>query len=147
VQIEDLYKFYLYEFYKKEFTVTIVLERDTQALHRALENDADEISVSLSRQTAELLAQVVDAQAKGQEIVITQGIHEVTTSDAAKMLGMSRPQVRRLIDQQKLPFRLVGTHHRIPVAAIRAFLDIESKRQHAAMAKLVALQNELGLTN
>jgi excisionase family DNA binding protein len=62
------------------------------------------------------------------------------------MLGMSRPQVRKLLDQGKLPYRLVGTHHRIPVNAIRAFLDIEAKRQHAAMAELVALQNELGLT-
>jgi hypothetical protein len=58
---------------------------------------------------------------------------------------MPRPQVRKLLDQGKLPYRLVGTHHRIPVSGINAFLDIERKRQHAAMAGLVALQNELGL--
>jgi hypothetical protein len=59
---------------------------------------------------------------------------------------MSRPQVRKLLDQGKLPFRLVGTRQRIPVAVVRAALDIESKRRRAAMAELVALQNELGLT-
>ena len=126
--------------------MTPVLERDVRALHRALETEDDEVSVSLSRETAEFLVSVMDAQAQGQEVVVTRGLQEVTSSEAAKMLGMSRPQVRKLLDQGKLPFRLVGTHHRIPVAAITAFLDIESKRQHAAMAELVALQNELGLT-
>jgi excisionase family DNA binding protein len=76
------------------------------------------------------------------QVLVSRGLQEVTPAEAAKLLGMSRPQVRKLIDEG----RLVGTHHRIPVAAINAFLDVESKRQHAAMAELVALQNELGLT-
>ena len=126
--------------------MTPVLERDARAIHRALETDDEEISVSLSRETAQFLAAVMDAQAQGQEIVVTRGLQEFTTTEAAKLLGMSRPQVGKLMGQGRLPFRLVGTHHRIPASAINAFLDIESKRQHAAMAELVALQNELDLT-
>jgi len=126
--------------------MTPVLEKDASALRRALKREGDQVSVSLSRSTAEMVAQLVEAQASGQEVVVTTGLHEVTTTQAAKMLGMSRPQVTKLLEQGELPYRLVGTHHRIPVSAIRAFLDIESKRMHAAMAELVALQNELGLT-
>ncbi|MCL2788773.1 MAG: helix-turn-helix domain-containing protein [Micrococcales bacterium] len=126
--------------------MTLVLEQDAKALRRALQARGDRVSVSVSRPTAEILVSVVEAQAAGQRVVVTQGQQEVTTTQAAKMLGMSRPQVGKLLDQGKLPFRLVGTHHRIPVAAIQAFLAIESKRQHAAMAELIALQNELGLT-
>jgi len=126
--------------------MTPVLERDIQAIHRALKAEGEEISVNLSRETAQCLAAVMDAQAKGQEVVMTRGLQEVTTTEAAKLLGMSRPQVGKLMDQGHLPYRLVGTHHRIPASAINAFLDIESKRQHAAMAELVALQNALGLT-
>ena len=126
--------------------MTPVLERDAQTLHRALASADDEVSVSLSRETAEFLASVVDARVRGQEVVVTQGLREVTTTEAARLLGMSRPQVGKLINQGTLPYRLVGTHHRIPINAINAFLDIESKRQHAAMAELVALQNALGLT-
>jgi len=126
--------------------MTVLLERDAKTLRHALENGDDEVSVSLSRETIEFLANVVDARAQGQDVVVAQGLNEVTPTQAAKMLGMSRPQVRKLLEQGTLPYRLVGTHHRIPVAGINAFLDIESKRQHAAMAELVALQNELGLT-
>lgn len=126
--------------------MTPVLEKDASALRDALRLEGDEMSVSLSRSTAEMVARFVDAQAAGQEVVVTHGLQEVTTTQAARMLGMSRPQVAKLLEQGKLPYRLVGTHHRIPVAAIRTFLDIESKRMHAAMAELVSLQNELGLT-
>ena len=123
-----------------------VLEKDANALQQALQCDGDQVLVSLSRSTAEMVAQFVYAQAAGQEVVVTGGLHEVTTTQAGQMLGMSRPQVVKLLQQGKLPYRLVGTHHRVPVAAIKTFLDIESKRMHAAMAELVALQNELGLT-
>ena len=126
--------------------MTAVLENDASALQQALQSEGDRISVSLSRSTAEMVARFVDAQVAGQEVVVTGGLQEVTTTQAARMLGMSRPQVVKLLEQQKLPFRLVGTHHRIPVAAIKAFQDIEAKRMHAAMAELAALQNELGLT-
>ncbi len=125
--------------------MTAVLESDTQALRQALSTEGNTVSVSLSRNSAEFLASALDAQARGQKVIFTQGHNEVTSTEAAKLLGMSRPQVRKLLDQGKLPYRLVGSHHRIPMAAISTFLDIESKRQRAAMAELVALQNELGL--
>ena len=70
----------------------------------------------------------------------------MTPAEAAALLAMSRPQVRRLMDQGKLDFRMVGTHHRIRVASIQAFLDTERPRRRAALAELAELQNELGLT-
>ncbi len=122
-----------------------ILERDALALEQALATPGDNIQVSMSRETAEFVAAIVEAKAQGQAVVVSHGLQEVSPTEAAKLLGMSRPQVHKLLDQGRLPFRLVGTHHRIPVGAITAFLDIESKRQHASMAELVALQNELGL--
>ena len=59
---------------------------------------------------------------------------------------MSSPQVRKLMDRGLLEFRKVGTHHRIRVSSIRAFLDVERARRSQAMAELATVQNELGLT-
>ena len=123
-----------------------VLVRDAEALHAALDAAGDEVQVSVSRQTAELLACWMDAQVRGQEVVLTQGLHEVSPTEAALMMGMSRAQVRKLMDEGKLPFRMVGSHHRIRLDAVNRWLEIEDARQEAAMAELMALQNELGLT-
>jgi excisionase family DNA binding protein len=126
--------------------VSDLLVRDAEALHRALADSGSEVSVALSRETAELVARLVDARVRGEEILVTAGNAEVTPTEAAVLLGMSRPQVRKLKDRGLLEFRKVGTHHRIRVSSIRAFLDAERPRRREAVADLAALQNELGLT-
>jgi len=123
-----------------------VLTRDAEALHSALATSGDEVNVSLSRETAEMLARVVDAQTQGQEVVVTHGLQEVSPTEAALMLGMSRPQVRRLMDKGELPFRMVGSHHRIAIEDVHTFLAAERKRRKTALARFSALENELGLT-
>jgi excisionase family DNA binding protein len=122
------------------------ITRDVEAVHRALDAAGDEVQVSLSRETAELVARVVDARARGQQVLFTRGDAEVTPNEAAELLGMSRPQVRKLMDQDVLDFRKVGAHHRIRVSSIQAFLDAERPRRRAALDDLADLQNELGLT-
>jgi hypothetical protein len=50
------------------------------------------------------------------------------------------------MDRGLLEFRKVGTHHRVRVSSIRAFLESERPRRREALAELAAVQNELGLT-
>ncbi|WP_239310330.1 MULTISPECIES: helix-turn-helix domain-containing protein [unclassified Frankia] len=69
---------------------------------------------------------------------------EVAPTEAAVLLGMSRPQVRKLMDRGLLEYRKVGTHHRVRVSSIRAFLETERPRRREALADLAAVQNDLG---
>ena len=110
------------------------------------EKSGDEVEVALSRETAELVSRWVDARMRGEEILVSPGSAEVTPTEAAVLLGMSRPLVRRLMDRGLLEFRKVGTHHRVRISSIRAFLESERPRRREALADLAALQDELGLT-
>ena len=122
------------------------LVRDAAALHRALAKSGDEVNVAMSRETAELMSRLIDARARGEEILVSPGNAEVTPTEAAVLLFMSRPQVRKLMDRGLLEFRKVGTHHRVRVSSIRAFLEFELPRRREALADLAAVQNELSLT-
>lgn len=122
-----------------------VLSRDAEVLRRALAQGGDEVQLRLSRETAEWVARIVAARARGQQVVLTHGRAEVTPAEAAALLGMSRPQVRKLMDDGRLPFRKVGSHHRISLSAIQALLDAERARMDADMKRFARLQNELGL--
>lgn len=122
-----------------------VLTRDADALHRALDSVGDQVNVSVSRQTAEWLARIVDARSRGQRVVVTHGHAEVTPTEAAALLGVSRPQVRKFMDEGKLGFRMVGAHHRIPVESIEAFRAWEQEQMTKGVEELSRLQNELGL--
>lgn len=125
---------------------TETLARDAEALHRALEKSGGQVHVELSRDTAELVSRLVDARARGEEIVVTPANTEVTPAEAAVLLGMSRPQVRKLMDRGLLEFRMVGTHHRVRVSSLVAFREAERPRRRRALDELAAVQNELGLT-
>ena len=122
-----------------------VLTRDADAQHRALDGPGDEVKVSVSRETAEWLVRIVDARSRGQRIVVTHGRAEVTPAEAAALLGVSRPQVRKFMDEGKLGFRMVGAHHRIPLESIEAFRAWEREQMTTGMEELSRLQNELGL--
>lgn len=125
--------------------MTDVLARDADALHRALNRAGDEVQLSLSRETAEWLTRIVDARVHGQEAFPTRSDGEVTPTEAAALLGVSRPQVRKMMDEGRLEFRKVGTHHRITVESLQTFREQERARRRVAMEELSQLQNELGL--
>lgn len=125
--------------------MTDVLNRDADALHRALGSVGDDVEVVFSRQTAEWLAYLMDARSRGQRVIVTHGRDEVTPAEAAALLGVSRPQVRKFMDEGKLGFRMVGAHHRIPMASIEAFRAWEQEQMATGMEELSRLQNELGL--
>ena len=116
--------------------MTETLTRDADTLHRALAASGGEVRVTVSRATAEWMAELIDARVSGHDVVLTNTREEVTPSQA---------QVRRLMDESKLDFRKVGTHHRITVASIRSFLESERERRGPLLAELAALQNQAGL--
>lgn len=125
--------------------MTEILIRDADKLHRALAKGGDEVRVTVSRETAEWMAEIVDAKVSGRDVVLTNDLGEVSPTHAGQLLGMSRPQVRKLMDDGRLEFRKVGTHHRITVASIRAFLADERERRAPILAELARLQNDAGL--
>ena len=125
--------------------MTEILTRDADKLHQALAKVGDEVRLSVSRETAEWMARLVDAKVSGHDVVLTNSLGDVTPTQAGQLLGMSRPQVRKLMDDCKLAFRKVGTHHRIPVVSIRTFLAAERERRAPVLAELARLQNDAGL--
>ena len=70
---------------------------------------------------------------------------EMTPSEAAKFLNVSRPFVVKLIKNGELPCRMVGTHHRIPTSALRKYREKMFQRAKKAMDEIVRINQELGL--
>ncbi len=72
---------------------------------------------------------------------------EMTTTQAAEFLDVSRPFVIKLIKQQELPCRMVGKHRRIPTDALMKYKEKMFQRAKNAADEMAQLSQDLGLYN
>ena len=70
---------------------------------------------------------------------------EMTTTQAAEFLDVSRPFVIKLIKRGELPCRMVGTHRRIPSAALEEQREKMFQRAKEGLDQITQISQELGL--
>jgi excisionase family DNA binding protein len=70
---------------------------------------------------------------------------EMTTTQAAEFLDVSRPFVIKLIRQGELPCRMVGKHRRIPTGALRDYKEKMFREAKSGADELPRMSQELGL--
>lgn len=70
---------------------------------------------------------------------------EITTGQAADLLGVSRPTVVALVDSGKIPGRKIGTHRRLLTADVLAYRSESQTASASKLDDLSQLSEELGL--
>jgi excisionase family DNA binding protein len=121
---------------------------DVQMLRAALETSTEDVKVTLSlpRKSAEKVLALLDAERTTGAVVIP--IKEVfTTTEAATMLGLSRPTLMKLIESGEIDHVKVGTHHRVPAQAILDFQQARQARREKAAEALAEFSNQIGMVD
>ena len=70
---------------------------------------------------------------------------EMTTTQAADFLDVSRPFVIKLINQRVLPCRMVGKHRHIPTLALSEYREKMFQRAKTAADEMARISEKLGL--
>lgn len=124
--------------------MSTALTEDVEVLRSGLAGDQSEIEVTLRlpRASAKKVLDLLDAEQTVGALVIPAK-QEFTTTQAAKILGMSRPTLMRLMAVGRISFRKVGKHHRISAAAIQEFRE-RQREEGDPMAVVAALANKYG---
>lgn len=107
---------------------------------------ADGELCDLPDQMADLLAQMAAILARGDAVVVEALTRELSTTEAAALLGMSRPTLIKLLDAGELPYHLVGTHRRVDLERVLEFRRRRLEQQRAAYADLMRQSDDLGIT-
>ncbi|KRE78918.1 helix-turn-helix domain-containing protein [Arthrobacter sp. Soil762] len=106
---------------------------DALNLARSL-RDSNDITVfvdgTVHRLTPQARDAVVDLLARlgrGEAVTVSSVEEMLTTSQAAELAGISHTYLRNMTDRGEIPVEYRGTHRRIRLAAIMAWLDRQKK--------------------
>ena len=72
-----------------------------------------------------ILLQVIGYMKEGKGVSVIPVMKELTTQQAANILGVSRPFLVGLLNQREIPFHKTGTHRRI---YLKDLLDYQKRR-------------------
>lgn len=92
---------------------------------------------------SELLT-VLHRMGKGHGFAILPLDKELTPSQAAEVLGVSRTHFMRIVQKGDIPYRTVGTHHRVRLDDVLQYRE-EQKQRGQALDELIQQAQELNL--
>lgn len=104
-----------------------------------------EATLDLTPELAHLLRNLLEPLTRGEPVRVVPLEAELTTQEAADILGVSRPYLVRLLEEGKIPFRKVGSHRRVRAQDLLAYLEASRKEGRKLLDKLIAEGQELGL--
>jgi excisionase family DNA binding protein len=92
-----------------------------------------------------ILRVIVDALSEGLAITIAPHHTVLSTSEAADIVGVSRPTLVRLLESGEIPFDQPGRHRRVRLADVLAYQERARRRRAAGLDQMVADAEEAGL--
>lgn len=94
--------------------------------------------VELPPELYRVLRQVVDALDQGLAVTVAPLTQALTTQQAADLLGVSRPTVIKLLNEQKIRFERIGSRRRIMLRDLLAYRQQRRAEQYAALEATAA---------
>lgn len=106
---------------------------------------AGDEALVLPRDVVSLLAFILTQAAQGRGVTVMPMQAELTTQQAADCLNVSRPYLIRLLEEGKIPHRLVGRHRRVRFEDLMDYKRRDDAEQRANLDEIGAIGQELGI--
>jgi excisionase family DNA binding protein len=89
--------------------------------------------IELPEEMYRLLVHVTDAMSRGMAVTIAPRSTTLTTSQAAELLGISRPTLIKFLDEGRISFTKVNSHRRLSLHDVLEFQKARRDEQYAAL--------------
>jgi excisionase family DNA binding protein len=93
----------------------------------------------------EFLRQLIADLYEGKSVSIIQNEAQLTTVEAARMLGVSRQFLVKQLEKNEIPFHLVGTHRRVYVRDLLAYKMQRDGKRRQILDELTRAETAEGL--
>ena len=105
---------------------------------------SDSARLEVPPATLRLLSQILALMARQQTFVLYPESSELTTKQAAEVLGVSRPFLIRVLEAGEIPYRKVGRHRRVLMKDVLRYKQTTHVKREAEMDELVKISEEMG---
>jgi excisionase family DNA binding protein len=102
-------------------------------------------TVTLPSSAVQLLQRFLAELAQGHGIALSPLEAQLTTQEAADLIGVSRPHLIQRLEAGEVPFHMVGSHRRIKVEDVLAFKTKLDQVRDDALRELVEQAQELSM--
>ena len=126
-----------------ELLETTIQEEEPSCLNVKI--GEEEVDMPLPRDLMTVILEVLTDVAQGHSVSVGPEEEELTTSEAAELLNVSRPHLVKLLEEGEIPFRKVGTHRRVRREDVLEYKRRQRKEAEEAMQNLADQAQELGL--
>jgi len=133
---------------------TSITEQDqleVQALYKELRKGEAKLvgpdgrAQSLPPNLYSFLCKLLDDLKAGKSVTLLQNEAELTTVEAAKLLAVSRQFLIGLLDQNQIPYHMVGTHRRIYARDVLAYKGRRDSVRRKTLDDLARAEFEDGI--
>ncbi|HTW68282.1 MAG TPA: excisionase family DNA-binding protein [Acetobacteraceae bacterium] len=121
-------------------------DADRAVYLRVEEPDVPGEAIAVPASALRLLVSILRGMANGKAVHVLEHQSEVTTGEMARLLNVSPPYAVKMLDEGRIPSRLVGTHRRARLDDVLAYRDEQYKARKAVLDQMAAIDQELGLT-
>lgn len=104
-----------------------------------------EPAIELPDAVYELLIRIVEGMQAGKAISIVPVMQDLTTQEAAGLLGVSRPSLVKLLESGKLSFHMTGTHRRVYLRDLMAYKEHRDGERRDALDRIAQEAERAGL--
>lgn len=107
--------------------------------------DEHGVETDAPEQVYRLAEQALSYVAEGRDAALIVIGRDLTTQEAAGILGVSRPHLIKMLDSGEIAHYRVGAHRRIDVRDVIAYKQERDARRRDTLTKLSAESQDLGL--
>ena len=104
----------------------------------------DLVRIEVPPATLRLLSQILALMARQQTFMLYPERSELTTKQAAEVLGVSRPFLIRILESGEIPYRKIGRHRRVLMKDVLAYKETMQVKRRAALDEMVKLTEDTG---
>jgi excisionase family DNA binding protein len=119
--------------------------RKTRTMQVRPEGNGAGVSVTVPREAFDLFLEILGQMANGNAVTIVPFHAELTTQQAADVLNVSRPHLVRLLEEDQIPSRKVGTHRRVRFEDLLNYKQRDERERKAVLDELTAEAEKHGL--